>query len=80
MVGPDNHVVSNHQGEEFSELGLGDVSNDIDEEGGSNDDNVYALLLGNPTCGIIIRNDPSTHMLNVDPDVAMHLSSLNTQI
>ncbi|PPD77433.1 hypothetical protein GOBAR_DD25646 [Gossypium barbadense] len=67
--GPDNDDHSNCQYEHFSDPNLDEVSDDIDDNNAGNDDNVYAPLLSNSTGGILIRNDPSTYMLNIDPNV-----------
>lgn len=72
--GSNNDDGFNHQGEDFSDSNLDEVPDDINNEDASDDDNDYILLLENPTCGIIIQNDPSTHMLSVDSDV-VHASS-----
>ncbi|PPD76619.1 hypothetical protein GOBAR_DD26452 [Gossypium barbadense] len=50
--GPNNDGGSDHQGENFSDPDLDEVSNDIDDEGVREDDNVYAPSLGNPTRGL----------------------------
>ncbi|PPR83688.1 hypothetical protein GOBAR_AA37021 [Gossypium barbadense] len=56
----------NHQGEDFSDLDIDEVPDDIDKEGTYDDDIVYAPLLENPAQSIVIRNDPSIYMLSVD--------------
>lgn len=48
------------------------IPDDVDNKGVGDDDNVYTPLLGNSTSGIVIWNDPSTHMLSVDPN-AVHV-------
>ncbi|KAK5775426.1 hypothetical protein PVK06_043318 [Gossypium arboreum] len=43
--GLNNDGGTNHQGEDFNDLNLGEVLDDIDEEGASDDGNAYASLL-----------------------------------
>ncbi|KAK5836453.1 hypothetical protein PVK06_012242 [Gossypium arboreum] len=51
-------------------VNLDEVSNDINDEGMEDDDNVYTLFLKNYTRGIVICNDLEAHMLSIDPDAA----------
>ncbi|PPS02181.1 hypothetical protein GOBAR_AA18476 [Gossypium barbadense] len=44
------------------------VSDDIDDEGLEEVEDVYAPSFSNPSCGIILRNEPGGDMLNVDPN------------
>ncbi|PPS01374.1 hypothetical protein GOBAR_AA19291 [Gossypium barbadense] len=69
--GYDNNGPSNHEVEDYSDLNLDEVSDDIDDEGVNNDRNVYAFLVRNLTRGILICNDPRYHMSILDPD-AVH--------
>ncbi|KAH1047471.1 hypothetical protein J1N35_038255 [Gossypium stocksii] len=62
--------VSILKGEDFSDLDLNEVQDDINDEGTSDDDNVYAPPLRTSTHGIVIQNDTSTHMLSINHDVA----------
>ncbi|PPD91013.1 hypothetical protein GOBAR_DD12043 [Gossypium barbadense] len=50
----DNNDCFDHEGEDFSDPDLDDVSENIDDEGpdGEND---HALSIGNSSCGIVIR-------------------------
>ncbi|KAK5775794.1 hypothetical protein PVK06_043736 [Gossypium arboreum] len=52
----NNNGGSDHQGEDFSDLDLDKVSNDIEKEGADNNHNVYAPTLRNPTHGFVIQN------------------------
>ncbi|KAK5812270.1 hypothetical protein PVK06_027697 [Gossypium arboreum] len=64
----DNNDNSNPKCEDFSDLNLDDVPEDINDKGsvGVND---YAFLVENQSRGIIIRNDLRAHMSIVDPNV-----------
>lgn len=64
--GPNNGGRSNHEGEGFSDLDLDEVSDDINDEGMKDDENVYALSIGNSTRDIVKLNDPMANMLSVD--------------
>ncbi|PPD74091.1 hypothetical protein GOBAR_DD28982 [Gossypium barbadense] len=68
----NNNGFSDHKCEDFNDPDLDDVPYDIDDEG-PDDGNDHAPSIGNPSCGIIIHNDPGTYMPIVDPD-ATHAS------
>ncbi|PPD92880.1 hypothetical protein GOBAR_DD10176 [Gossypium barbadense] len=55
------------------DLDLDEVPNDINGNDANDDENVYAPSVRNPTRGIVIHNEPRTHMLSVDLD-ATHAS------
>ncbi|PPR85578.1 hypothetical protein GOBAR_AA35110 [Gossypium barbadense] len=57
-------------GKDFNDPNIDEVLDDIDDEGMDDDDNVYTLLLGNPTHAIAMRNDPEARMLSIDPNMA----------
>ncbi|PPD85146.1 hypothetical protein GOBAR_DD17916 [Gossypium barbadense] len=62
----DNNGHSDHKVEDYSDSDL----DDIDNERANNDENVYASSVGNPSRGIVIRNELGAHMSIVDPDAA----------
>ncbi|MFQ6636040.1 hypothetical protein Gotur_012780, partial [Gossypium turneri] len=65
----DNYEDSDHDVEDFSNLDFDEVSDDIDNEGSKEVEDVHAPSFGNLSRGIILWNDLRAHMLNVDPDV-----------
>ncbi|KAK5825480.1 hypothetical protein PVK06_020317 [Gossypium arboreum] len=71
--GLDNDGHSNHKGVDFNDLNLDEVSNDIDNEGVNEGENVHAPFVGNLSRGIIIRNDPRAYILSLNLD-ARHAS------
>ncbi|PPR99202.1 hypothetical protein GOBAR_AA21464 [Gossypium barbadense] len=70
--GSNNNDCSYHEGEDFSDPGLNDVLDDIDEEG-QNDESDHAPLVENSSCGIVIRNDIRVHM-SIDNSDTTHAS------
>ncbi|KAH1121518.1 hypothetical protein J1N35_004678 [Gossypium stocksii] len=65
--GSDNNDCSDHEGKDFSDPDLKDVQDDINDEG-QNDGNDHTLLVGNLSCGIVIRNDLGAYMSIVNLD------------
>lgn len=65
----NNHSRSDHEGEDFSDPDVDEASNDNDDEGADNDENVYVPLIGNSSRGIVMHNDLGAYMSSVDPDV-----------
>ncbi|PPS02061.1 hypothetical protein GOBAR_AA18604 [Gossypium barbadense] len=70
IKGSDNDEDSNHDVEDFSNLDLDEVSDDIDNEGSEKVEDVHAPSFRNLSRGIILRNDLGAHMLNINPDAA----------
>ncbi|PPD73062.1 hypothetical protein GOBAR_DD30043 [Gossypium barbadense] len=56
--------------EDFSDPDVDEVSDDIDDEGPEEDEDVYGSSFSNPSRGTILRNEPGGDMLNEDPNVA----------
>ncbi|PPS04195.1 hypothetical protein GOBAR_AA16468 [Gossypium barbadense] len=67
--GSNNNGHSDHKCEDFSDPGIDEISDDIDN-GGAYDKNDYTLSLRNPSHGIVIRNDRGAHISIIDPDTA----------
>ncbi|PPD81939.1 hypothetical protein GOBAR_DD21137 [Gossypium barbadense] len=76
----DNNGFSNHEVEEYSDLDLDEVLDDINNEGTNDDGNVNVSSIGNPNRGIMICNDLGAHMLIIDLMRRMRLNSQNTPI
>ncbi|KAK5836439.1 hypothetical protein PVK06_012227 [Gossypium arboreum] len=68
--GSDNNGRSNHESEDFSDLDVDNVLDDIDEER-VDDENDYAPSIGNPSHGTVIHNDLGAHISVINLD-AMH--------
>ncbi|PPD98211.1 hypothetical protein GOBAR_DD04758 [Gossypium barbadense] len=67
--GSNNNCHSDHESEDFSDPDVDEVSDGTDDEG-ADDENDYAISLGNPSHGIVIRNNRGAHISIVDPDTA----------
>ncbi|PPD84917.1 hypothetical protein GOBAR_DD18138 [Gossypium barbadense] len=68
--GSDNNVHSHHDGEEYSDPDQDEVSNNIDDEGVEDGENLQSISVGHSSRGIILGNDLGADMLSVDPDAA----------
>ncbi|PPS14338.1 hypothetical protein GOBAR_AA06238 [Gossypium barbadense] len=68
--GYDNNALSDHKVEDFIDLDLDEVSDDINDEGMNGDRNFYTSSFGNPSLGIVICNVIEAHMSIIDPNVA----------
>ncbi|PPD80227.1 hypothetical protein GOBAR_DD22835 [Gossypium barbadense] len=66
--GYDNNDHSDHEVEDYSDLDLNKVSDDIDSKGANDNGNVTSSSVGNSSRGIVIHNDPEAHMSIIDPD------------
>lgn len=71
--GYDNNIRSDHEVEDYSNLDLDEILDDIDDEGVNDDKKVSESSVRNLSRGIIIPNDSRAHMSNVNPNV-MHAS------
>ncbi|KAK5825819.1 hypothetical protein PVK06_020687 [Gossypium arboreum] len=71
--GYDSNDLSDHEVEDFSDLDLNEVPDDIDDESTNDDENLNMSLVGSSNRGIVIHNDPWARMWNIDLD-AMHAS------
>ncbi|XP_017617579.1 uncharacterized protein LOC108462092 [Gossypium arboreum] len=70
--GSDNDDQSHRDpNDDFSDLDLDDIPEDIDEEGLVEGENVNPHSVGNTGPGIVIRKNPGSFMTDVDPDVAL---------
>ncbi|PPS13618.1 hypothetical protein GOBAR_AA06975 [Gossypium barbadense] len=72
----DNNGSFDHEIEEYSDLDLDEVLDDINNESANDDRNVNASSIRNPNRGIMICNDPRVHMSIMDPN-AMHASKFS---
>ncbi|PPD93216.1 hypothetical protein GOBAR_DD09838 [Gossypium barbadense] len=59
---------SDHNIEDFSDLDLDKVPDDIDDEGSEEVENVHAPSFEKPSRGIVLWNDPMAHILSIDPN------------
>ncbi|PPR82840.1 hypothetical protein GOBAR_AA37875 [Gossypium barbadense] len=66
----NNGEDSDQDVEDFSDPDVDEVSNDIDDEGPEEVEDVHGPSFSNPSRGIILRNEPRGDMLNVDLDAA----------
>ncbi|KAH1098407.1 hypothetical protein J1N35_015328, partial [Gossypium stocksii] len=55
-------------GEDFNNLDLDELLDDINDEGMDEGENVHTPSVGNLSRGIVILNDLEAYMLNVDPN------------
>ncbi|KAK5810433.1 hypothetical protein PVK06_025745 [Gossypium arboreum] len=58
------------QSSHYPQLGSHLVSNDIDDEGADEGENILIPSIGSPSHGIVLHNDLRAHMLSIDPAVA----------
>ncbi|PPR93497.1 hypothetical protein GOBAR_AA27178 [Gossypium barbadense] len=66
----NNGEDSNQDVEDFSDLDVDEVPDDIDDEGPKEVEYVHGPSFSNPSRGIILQNEPGGDMLNIDPDIA----------
>lgn len=59
--GSGNNGSSDHEGKDFSDPNLDEVSDDIDDKGANNGENVYASSVGNSGHDIVIYNACGAH-------------------
>ncbi|PPD73494.1 hypothetical protein GOBAR_DD29570 [Gossypium barbadense] len=72
IVEPDPIQVSHHDpNDDFSDPDLDDISEDIDEEGPVEGENVNPHSVGNTGPSIVIRNNPGSFMTDVDLDAVL---------
>ncbi|KAL1073470.1 hypothetical protein V6Z11_D11G223700 [Gossypium hirsutum] len=62
--------VNPEDAEDFSDPDVDEVPDDIDDEGPEEVEDVHGPSFSNPSRGIVLRNEPGSDMLNVDPDAA----------
>ncbi|KAK5840153.1 hypothetical protein PVK06_009036 [Gossypium arboreum] len=69
--GPNNDDHFHHDDEDFSDLDLDEVPENINDKGTEEAENVHPLSVGNPSHGLVIRNDTRAYMLSVDSNVTL---------
>ncbi|PPD87842.1 hypothetical protein GOBAR_DD15220 [Gossypium barbadense] len=69
--GSDNEEQSHQDNEDFSDLNLEDIPEDIDDESAVEGENVHLHSTGNTRSSIVIYNNPRAFMSDVDLDAML---------